>query len=322
METFLSLFTIALFVQAIRISVPYVLAALGGTFSERGGVVNIALEGMLLTGAFSCVVATYYAQGWFATPEQGAALAPWIGVIAALVSGLALGLVLALATVGAKADQIICGLAINIFAAGATRFALQPIFGSNANSATIPTLAAPEFFAGRITHEFNSLLHPLVVITILLVVASHFVLYHTPFGLRLRAVGEHPEAADTLGVSVWRMRYGGVLLGSAIAGLGGAWMALDQALFTHGMSAGRGYIALAAMIVGKWTPFGAFGACLLFGFAEAFQIRLQTQGLEFLPSQIVQMIPYLLTILVIAGFIGRATPPAADGVPYEKEAAE
>ena len=157
---------------------------------------------------------------------------------------------------------------------------------------------------------------PLIVITAAVVVVAHVVMFKTPWGLRLRAVGEHPVAADTLGLRVAGMRYAGVLISGALAGLGGAWLALDQHQFPDNMSSGRGFIALAAMIFGKWTPLGATAACLLFGFAEAMQIHLQ--GAYHIPTQFIQMIPFVLTMVVLAGAIGRATPPAALGVPYSK----
>lgn len=314
------LIVLALVIQAVRISVPYAFAALGGTFSERGGVINIGLEGILLTSAFVCVIANWYTFQYIHDPAVTAWLAPWLGVLAALICGLILGLVLALTTVTFKADQIICGLAINIFAMGFTKFTNDLIFHSPSNSERVLPMLQWHISETGPLSLLNPLLHPLVLLALVIIVCSHIVLFKTPFGLHLRAVGEHPEAADTLGISVTRYRYYGVLIGGAIAGLGGAWLAIDQCRFAAGMSAGRGYIALAAMIVGKWKPWGAVGACLLFGFAEALQIKLQATGFTLLPNQIVQMLPYVLTILVLAGFIGRAIPPAADGIPYEKEA--
>jgi simple sugar transport system permease protein len=291
--------------QTIRISVPYTLAAIGGTFSERAGVVNIALEGILLNGAFACALATYYTGN------------PWLGIVAAVAGGAATSLIHAVVTITFKAEQIVSGLAINLFAAGVTRFLLKVIFGSSSNSGRIPGLPEWSIPVLRdipvVSTVFSS---PLILAAVLIVFLSRLALFKTVFGLRLRSVGEHPEAADSLGVSVTAMRYAGVLLSGALAGLGGAWLAMDQHSFTDGMSSGRGYIALAAMIVGKWNPVGAAGACLLFGAAESLQMQLQGGNI---PTQFIQMIPYVATIAVLAGFIGRSVPPAADGVPYQKE---
>ena len=276
--------------QMVRIAIPLILAALGGACSERAGVVNVALEGIMLNGAFCAVVGTYYFGN------------PWAGLFAALLGGVLTAAIHALVTIKYRANQIISGIAINLFALGVTKFFLRIIFNSSSNSDRI---------AGFETID------PLLPLTILIIIAVHIALFRTPWGLRLRAVGEHPTAADTLGVNVIRMRWMGVLSSGALAGLAGAWLAFDQHQFTDNMSAGRGFIALAAMILGKWTPLGATGAALLFGFAEALQIQLQSWGVQ-IPTQFVQMTPYLLTMIVLAGAIGRAVPPAELGVPYDK----
>jgi len=300
-----NILSIAFLAQTIRITVPYALASIGGVFSERGGVVNIALEGIILNGAFCATVGTYYTGN------------PFVGIICAVAGGLITALIHALVTINVKADQIVSGIAINLFAVGVTKFVLQIVFHSSSNSDRIPGLPhlkLPLISSSPVlTQVFGN---PLVLLTILIVIVSHFVIFKTRFGLRLRSVGENPEAADTVGISVSFYRYCGLLTSGALAALAGAWLAFDQHSFTDGMSAGRGFIALAAMIVGKWTPLGAASACLLFGFAESLQIQLQGVGI---PTQFVQMIPYIATIVVLAGFIGRATPPAADGIPYEKE---
>jgi len=297
--------TAAFLAQVLRISVPYTLAALGATCSERGGVVNIALEGILLVGAFVCVLVTW-ATG-----------SPWLGVLGAIAGGLLTALLHAALSVTLGANQIVSGIALNLLAVGATKFLLRVVFGSSSNSARVPGLPEwniPGLSSVPVIGTIVS--SPLMLAAALIVAGTWFLLTRTPFGLRLRAVGEHPEAADTLGVSVPRLRYAGVLLSGAITGLGGAWLAMEQHSFTDGMSSGRGFIALAAMIVGKWHPLGAAGACLLFGFAETLEIHLQSLRV---PTQFIQMIPYVLTIVVLAGFIGRSVPPAADGIPYRKE---
>ncbi len=299
------LFSLAFLAQTVRITVPYSLASLGGVYSERGGVVNIALEGIILNGAFCATVGTYYTGS------------PLFGVICGIAGGLLTALIHAVVSIHIKADQIISGIAINLFAVGITKFVLEILFHSSSNSPRIVGL--PHIKLGFIENQpdvAHLLGNPLVLVTIFIVIASQLIIFKTRFGLRLRSVGENPEAADTVGISVTLYRYYGVLISGVLAGLAGAWLAFDQHSFTDGMSAGRGYIALAAMIVGKWNPLGAAAACLLFGFAESLQIQLQGGGL---PTQFIQMIPYIATIVVLAGFIGKAVAPGADGIPYEKE---
>ncbi len=299
---------IAFVAQGLRISIPYVLASLGGMFSERGGVVNIALEGIMLAGAFGFAIGAYFGQ------------APELGVLAALLVGLAVAGVHAIVTIRFRGEQIVSGIAINLTMLGATDFTLKLVFGSSSNSPRIVGFD-PGAVSGlsAIPVVGPTLSHPLVLATLLIAVASHVVLYRTRFGLRLRAVGEHAVAAASLGIRVRRVRTAGVLASGLLAGLAGAYLASEQASFTSGMTAGRGYIALAAMIVGKWRPGGAVLASLVFGFAEALQIRLQTSLGVDVPSHVVQMIPYVLTLVVLCGFIGRSTPPGNVGVPYDEE---
>ena len=304
-EAFTAAAVLGFVAQMIRISVPYALGAMGTTFSERGGVINIAAEGIFLNSALAYTLAAYYT-------ESG-----WLGVLAAIAAGLATAGLHALVTVTFRADQITSGIGINLLAIGLTRFVLKVVFHSSSNServAGIPSWKIP--LLSSIPGIGSLLSTPLVLITILLVGVTWWVLFRTPFGLRLRAVGEHPEAAATLGLRVVRWRYAGVLVSGVLAGLGGAWLASDQRMFTDGMSAGRGYIALAAMIVGKWNPVGAAAACLLFGAAEALQIRLQGEGM---PNEFLQMLPYVVTMAVLAGAIGRSRPPASVGKPYDPE---
>ena len=299
-----SVFSVVFIAQALRISVPYALPALGATFSERGGVVNIALEGMLLVGAFATTLGTFYTGN------------PLTGILCGAIAGGILALIHGIASVTFKVYQIITGIALNLLSLGLTKFTSQIIFHSSSNSARIVGLEQLNFLEFDQLPLISLLFRPFVILVIVLTIASHYVLFKTRYGLRLRAVGEHPEAADSLGIRIAKMRYSGLLLSGIFAGLGGAWLALDQHSFTDGMSAGRGYIALAAMIVGKWKPLTAVAACILFGFAEALVIHLQGGRV---PMQFIQMIPYVLTMIVLAGFIGRTTPPAAGGIPYEKE---
>ena len=291
----------AFFMQTLRITIPYLLPSLGAVYSEKGGVINIALEGILLIGAFFTTVGTYYFQSVL------------IGILFAVLAGLAVALLHAIATVTFKADQIVSGIAINLFAIGLTKFFCKIFFNSSSNSERIiglETLNIP------LLSSIPVIGNPFILLCIILLIISYIAIYKTRFGLRLRAVGENPAAADSLGINVNIIRYAGVLISGVLAALGGSWLAFDQHSFTDGMSAGRGYIALAAMIIGKWNPWAAAGACLIFGFAESLSIQFQNFAI---PTQFIQMLPYVLTIIVLAGFIGKSTPPAADGIPYEKD---
>ena len=288
---------------ALRISVPYALAAVGASFSERGGVINIGLEGIMLNGALAFTLGAYYTAN------------PWLGLGAAILAGIATAALHAGVTIGFRADQITSGLGINLLAAGLTRYVLIAVFHSSSNSSRVPGL---DLVTGldRIQALGPVLGSPLVLLTIAIVLAGQWLLFRSVFGLRLRTVGERPEAAATLGLGVGSYRTLGVLISGALAGIAGAWLASEQHSFTDGMTGGRGYIALAAMIVGKWSPFGAAAACLLFGAAEALQITLQGSGF---PSELLQMLPYLVTMLALAGLIGRSIAPRAIGVPYDPE---
>ena len=290
---------------ALRISVPYALAAMGSALSERGGVICIALEGLMLNGALAYTIGAYDTNN------------AWLGILCALLAGLATAWLHAEATVRFRADQITTGIGINLLSAGLTRFILVQKFHSSSNSPRVPGL--PELHLGALTKlpALGDLLSsPLVLVTLALIVGVQLLLFRTVFGLRLRAMGEAPEAAATLGLSVMRYRFAGVLLCGMLSSLAGAWLASEQHSFTDGMTGGRGYIALAAMIVGKWNPAGAAAACLLFGAAEALQITLQ--GSAF-PSELLQALPYLVTMLALAGFIGRAVAPKADGIPFDAD---
>jgi general nucleoside transport system permease protein len=294
---------LAILASSIRLAIPYILAGLGGTYSERSGVVNIGLEGMMLTGAFTAVAVT------------NATGSPWGGLMAAILAGMLLGLVHAVVCVTFKADQIVSGLALIVFAAGITVFCAWLLYNQTQIKVEaylrVPVLHNIPFFK-----ELFSQIPPLVFLTVAIVIASHFIIFKTVFGLRLRSVGEHPQAADTLGISVVKMRYTGVIISGALSGMAGAYLSLEHAhYFVKGISAGRGFIGLASMIFGKWTPFGTAGAGMLFGFGEAIKPYLP----KVVPSQFIDMIPYVLTILVLASAIGRATPPASVGVPYIKE---
>ena len=303
------IFTWSLIASTIRLATPLVLAALGGLFSERSGVINIALEGKMLAGAFTAAAVTYAADR---SLGMGSA-SPWIGLLAGAVAGLFIAAVYAVSCIKFKADQVVSGAAINILMIGMPGFLSGAIFLSSGSTPQIPK---------------DNLLpqSPVVIAITILVLVSviWYVLYKSPFGLRLRSVGENPEAADAAGVSVSKIRYSGVLLAGILAGMGGAYLSIGQSsLFTRNMTAGRGFIALAALIFGKWRPVETLLACLLFGFTEA--VSIQMQGVFKLPSgedipvQFIQMVPYVLTIVVLAGFIGSSRPPRALGIPYQKE---
>ncbi len=289
-------------------AVPLVLAALGGTCSERSGVVNIALEGILLAGAFGTAVIAY---------ASGSA---WLGLAGGIAAGVLAAALHALMTVTTKVDQIISGLAINILVAGVTEYGAKLVWKESA-SRTIALLPAwtPKGDSSLLFLISSILGRPLVLATILLVVAAWLLITRTRYGLRLRAVGENPAACDTLGLSVGGLRYSGVLLSGGLGGLGGAWLAFDIAQFQHNMSAGKGFIAMAAVVCGKWHPLGAAAACLLFAFASALAKSCERWKVN-VPSELISTLPYVLTMIAVAGLVGRARPPAALGTPYEKGA--
>lgn len=286
---------LAFLAQTLRIAIPYLLAAAGGVMSERSGLIGLTLEGYMLGGAF-CAALGAYAGG-----------SPWVGVLAAVAGGALLAWLYAVSSIRYKADQVVVGIAINLLAIGLTRFFLRLVFDSSSNSPRVAGFDVRGSGAGFVALLQN----PLFWIGIVVIPLTAWVLYRTPFGLRVRAVGEHPAAAASVGVPVARVRYLAVLLSGVFAGLGGAYLALDQHQFTDNMTAGRGFIALAATIFGRWDPVRAGLACLLFAAAETLQIRLQ--GSNAIPSQFVEMIPYLLTIIALAGVVGRAVAPAALG---------
>jgi len=308
MTEIFDLITVGLFASAIRMATPIAFAALGGIFSERAGIINIGLEGMMLTCAFSAVAATHFLGN------------PWIGVLFGLLVGALLGLLHGVITIRFSGNQIVSGTGINILALGLTAFMSQVIWRSRGASEAvqgIDPISIPLIKDIPIIGDIIGVHSPFVYILIISVAISYIILFKTPFGLRIRAVGEHPAAADTAGVNVFRTKYYCLIISGILAGLGGAFLSLGHLnLFAWGMTGGRGFIALAAMIFGGWMPLGAFGASLLFGLSDALQMRLQTLGI--LPPQIVLTIPYILTIIVLAGAIGRVTPPS-NYKPYVRE---
>jgi len=287
------IFKLSILYSTVRMATPLLLAALGGLFSERSGVINIALEGLMLAGAFTSAVVTHYAGN------------PWIGLFAGIGAGIFISVIHAVACIQFDSDQVVTGTAINILMFGIPTLVSGALFGTTGSTPQLP--------------RANLLPNAPVVIAFVLVPVGWYLLYRTPFGLRLRAAGENPEAADTAGVSVSRIRYSGVLLSGALAAIGGAYLSIGQSsLFTRNMTAGRGFIALAALIFGKWRPVQTMLACLLFGFAEA--VAIQMQGvIPHVRVEYIQIIPYVLTMIVLAGFIGASRAPRALGRPYVKE---
>ncbi|HEV2235786.1 MAG TPA: ABC transporter permease [Ktedonobacterales bacterium] len=283
------------------------LPALGGVISERSGVTNIAMEGMMLTGAFFAAV---FALAWHNA---------WLATLMAMVTGGLMALIHAVVSIRFRADQIVSGVAINIFAAGITVFLLDRIYGQQGIGHTTPSESLPDIkvpllagipFIGKVFFQQNII----VYVALALLVIINVVLFRTRLGLRLRAVGEHPQAADTAGINVYTIRYGAVLTSGVLSGLAGAFLSIGVSnTFNPGMTDGRGYIALAAMIFGKWSPLGAFVACLIFGLGEAIYANNSTIHLS---QYFLSMLPYILTLVVLAGLVGRSTPPAADGIPY------
>lgn len=300
---------ISLITATLRIATPLIFTALGGMFSERSGVVNIGLEGMMTIGAFFAVWGTFISGN------------PLVGVLFAIIAGGVLALVHAVLSINLKADQVISGTAINLFASALASFLIFILFGKGGQTDVVSTLPykLPEFIKSiPVLGDILSGLNWFVILAIILVFVAHFVLYKTSIGLRIRAVGEHPKAADTLGINVYKVRYACVVLSGMLAGLGGAALSIGiTPIYREGMVSGRGFIALAAVIFGNWTPIGSFGACLLFAFGESFQILAQGFGWA-LPSEVFTVIPYVLTMLALAGFVGKTSAPAASGEAYEK----
>lgn len=296
--------------SAVLLAVPITLGAFSGILSERSGVVNIAIEGMMLMSSMIGSLVGSVTQSI------------WIGLLGSILSGLILASIHAVLSIKYKINQVISGTVINIFAAGMTAFISQKFLQANQSLNTPPVFNRFEIpglanipVIGPIFFNANIFLYMLFVILIILQIA----LFSTRWGLRLRSVGEHPKAADTLGINVIKTRYMGVLLSGVVAGIAGAFFTLGSVgRFDEGMTAGKGFIGLAAMIFGNWNPIGALGAGFLFGFADAIGSKLSLLG-SAIPSQFMQMAPYLITMIVLAGFIGKGQAPAASGQPYEKE---
>ncbi len=302
-----TLFSLRTIDSALRLATPIALAAMGGTFSERAGIINIGLEGMLLASAFAGVLGSFL---------TGSAL---VGVLLAVVAGALTAAVFSFFTVELKANHVVAGVGVNILALGLTTWLMQVIWGSRGTSPDVngvPTIRIPGLERVPVLGELFGETSPFLYVMLLLVGGAWVLLFKTPFGLRIRMTGEHPEAADTLGINVRFVKHFSVILGGAVTGVGGAYLSLGHlSWFSMNMSAGRGYMALAANIFGQWNPIGGLGASFLFSFADAVQIRLQGVDMA-LPHNLIQMLPYVLTIVVLAGAVVKSRPPAALGNDY------
>lgn len=309
-----SVFSVGLVAATLRFATPLAFAAIGGIFSERSGVVNIGLEGMMLAGAFFGIVVVAETGQWE------------LGILAAMAAGAVLAAMHAVFSIHLQGDQIISGFAVNILALGLTGYLFRSIYGTRGTpelEERIPNVRLPLIedipFFGDVFGNLNLMIWVMFAVVIL----AFIVLFKTPLGLRIRSVGEHPKAADTVGISVFKVRYAAVILSGVLAGLGGAYLSFGTGnAFNENMTAGRGFIALAAVIFGNWRPFGAFGACVLFGFSSALALRLQGSSLlptDLASANLLQTLPYVLTLVALVGVIGRSRGPAAAGRPYVKQ---
>ncbi|HHU31209.1 MAG: ABC transporter permease [Zhaonellaceae bacterium] len=295
---------------AIRMSTPILLASLGGMFTARVGIINFALEGIMIVGAFFGVYGSYVTGN------------PWLGALMGAIGGIVVALILGFMSITAKVDQVVAGTGINILFLGLTSYLLNIIFGIGAKPSKVnsfvevplPLLSDIPILGDVL---FNQI--PLVYLAIILVPICWYIVYKTSFGLNMRAVGENPRAADSVGLNVIAIRYIAIVISGFLGGLGGAFLSIGHlSVFMEKMTAGKGYVAWSSVTVGKWNPIGILGAALLFGTAEAFQLRLQAVGIE-IPHQFFLMLPYVLTMLVLTGFVGKTVSPGALGKPYSKE---
>jgi simple sugar transport system permease protein len=305
-----AVFTAGLIAATIRFATPLSFAAIGGVINERSGVVNVGLEGMMLAGAFFGIWAAAWSGSWV------------VGLLMAMVFGGLFALIHAFFCIHLRTDQIVSGFAINFLALGLTGYLFRSIYGTQgtpSDISRIPDVTLPKFlrdipYFGEIFGQLNLMIWLMFV----LLIASWVMLFKTPIGLRLRSVGEHPRAADTVGINVYGVRYAAVIASGMLAALGGAYLSIGfTGSFNENMSAGRGFIALAAVILGKWSPLGAFAATLLFGFGYAIQIPLQREA--DISANLLSTLPYVLTLVALVGVIGRSIPPAAVGRPYIKQ---
>ena len=304
---------LGIFTFAVAAATPIAFAAMSGIMCERSGVINIAIEGMMLTASMIAVIFSSITGSL------------WLGLLAAVIASGILGLFLAILAIRFRVDQIIAGTAINIFALGITSFISQRFLQTNSalnSGGVFQKIAIPGLSQIPILGPIFFNQTPLVYLLFITIFAIHFMLFYTRWGLRTRAVGEHPRAADTLGVNVFKIRYINVIIGGMVAGLGGAYFTIGSVgRFDESITAGKGFIGLAAMIFGRWTPIGAYGASLIFGFSDALQAKLQVLGKTQvpIPTEWLLILPYVVTMIVLAGVVGKTVAPAADGKPYTKD---
>jgi simple sugar transport system permease protein len=299
----------ALLAAMLRFATPLTFAAIGGMFSERSGVVNIGLEGMMLTGAFFAILGADKLDSWV------------LGLLVAMLAGAVLAFIHAVVSIHLRADQIVSGTAVNFLALGVTGYFFIDVYGAQGTPGDIPRVPNVDIrgvrdipFVGDVIGELNLM----IWLSFVLLIVSYIVMFKTPVGLRIRSVGEHPRAADTVGISVYATRYAAVTTSGVLAAMGGAYLSIGfLGSFSENMTAGRGFIGLAALIFGNWRPFGAFGAALLFGFSSALAQRLPVYSES--GAVLFEALPYVLTLIAVAGVIGRTVPPAAIGRPYIKQ---
>lgn len=310
MKELLTVLNAGTFAATLRMATPLIYGGLGSTFSERSGILYLGMEGTMLMGAFGAAMVSLLTNS------------PWLGLLGGMVMGGFISFLHAFMCIRFKASQTVIGTGINIMAMGVPPLILQAYWGSPGSTPPVPPIKPITLpliskipFVGDIIGEQS----PLTYLAIILVVVSSFFLFKTRTGLRIRAVGEHPRAADTVGINVFGLQYFSVILCGVLAGIGGSYLSLCQvSMFVKGMTAGRGFMAMAAMIFGKWKPFGVFGAAMLFGFSDALQMAIQSAGWN-IPTDVLLSTPYLLTIIALAGFVGKAVGPKQVGKPYIKQ---
>lgn len=302
MEILNAVISLTFLAQVLRLFTPYFLGASAANFSERGGVINIAIEGFMITSALGYSLFSIFSGNIL------------VGFVCAILLNLLFSLLFSLLTVKLKINQIVAGVGFNLLMAGLAKFLVVLFFQSSSNTPRFDSLPHFPLFQS-IPYLGDVLSDYIILFSFALVFVSNFILFKTKFGLRLRSAGENPEAGESVGVKIRYYKLYGILICGFLSSLAGIWLASNQNSFSDGMIAGRGYIALAAMIIGKWKPVNIFFACLMFASFEALEIVLQISDVD-IPSQLIQMLPYAITILVLLGFIGKTKPPASDGVPY------
>ncbi len=299
----------SLIISTLLLTIPLGLAAIGATINEKSGVINIGIEGMMLMGSFTSVLGAYYSGGNML-----------IGMLCGILGGMALGLIHAVITIEFGGSQPVSSLGISLFASGVTTFLLEAIFKTRGNSPKVNTVKTSEIFSDiPVIGKFLSQMSPYFYILIVVAIAAYYVLYHTPVGLRLVSVGEDPKTAESVGINVWRIRYCAMLISSALAGLGGSYLSIGNLdRFQENMVAGRGYIALAAMILGRWNIKRAVAASLLFAFFEALKVQIQITKIIDIPVDLLSMLPYIITLIMLSISVSESRGPKSNGISFLK----